>query len=153
MRVRVRRGGGRARRATLTIDPAGVTAQVVLLLPDRQAVLDLVDDVTAGSEGLVAVRRAHPHPYRQLADREITEPVHAGGARHAEAAERLRHDALAFAHRQCFEGFVLETPHGRALVVIAYPALERRVAAAGGIGELRAQPPRLDGRTDEAEGA
>ena len=42
---RLRRRGG----AALAVHPAGVTAEVVLLLPDRHAVLDLIDDVAAGA--------------------------------------------------------------------------------------------------------
>src|SRR5215470_10157479 len=60
----------RMRSAPLAIHPAGVTVEVVLLLPDGQAVFDLVDNVSAGAESLVAVRRADSYPYRQLPDGE-----------------------------------------------------------------------------------
>src|SRR5262249_10840396 len=56
----------RMRSAPLAIHPAGVTVEIVLLLPDGQAVFDLIDDVSAGAESLVAVRRADTYPYRQL---------------------------------------------------------------------------------------
>ena len=49
----------RCARAALAVDPAGVTIQVLLLLPDGQAMLDLIDDVPAGAERLIAVRGAH----------------------------------------------------------------------------------------------
>src|SRR6266403_5005344 len=137
--------------AALAIDPAGVTAQVVLLLPDRHALLDLVNDVAAGEKRLVAMRCAHSHPHRQLADRKLADAVQARGVRHAKARDRLGEDALTFANGERLEGFVLQAPHAQALVGIAHPAFERRVAAAGRVGELRAQRLRLNGGAGEAE--
>src|SRR2546429_9516272 len=46
---------------------------------------------------------------------------------------------------------VLQAPHAPALVGIAHPAFERRVAAAGGVGELRARRLWPHGRAGEAE--
>src|SRR5215469_13482565 len=87
-----RRGRG---GAALAVHPARIAIHVVLFLPDRQAVLDLVDDVAAGAEGLVAMRRAHPDPHGQLADAEVTDTVHARGMTHPEARHRLGEDPLA----------------------------------------------------------
>jgi len=78
VRLRLIRGGvARRRGAALAVHPPGITAQVVLLFPDRQSVLHLVDDVTAGAERLVAVRGAHSHPHGELADRESADAMHA----------------------------------------------------------------------------
>src|SRR5437764_990463 len=140
-------GGG----AALAVHPARVPAQVVLLLPDRHALLDLVDDVAAGEKRLVAMRCAHTHPHRQLPDRQLPDAVQTGGVRHAKARARLGENALTFAHGERLEGLVLQAPHAPALVGIAHPAFERRVAAAGGVGELRARRLWLDGRAGEAE--
>src|SRR6195256_4829676 len=137
--------------AALAIDPTGVTAQVVLLLPDRHALLDLVNDVAAGEKRLVAMRCAHSHLHRQLADRKLADAVQARGVRHAKARDRLGEDALTFANGERLEGLVLQAPHAHALVGIAHPAFERRVSAAGRISELRAQSLWLDGRVGEAE--
>ena len=101
--------------------------------------LDLVDDVAAGAERLVAVRGADANPHRQLADPQLPDAVHAQRVRHAEALARLGDDALALAHGERLEGLVFEPPHALALVVIAHPALEGGVAAAGRVGELGAQ--------------
>jgi hypothetical protein len=123
----------------------------VLFLPDRHALLDLVNDVAAGEKRLVAMRCAHSHPHRQFADRKISDAVQARGVRHSKARDRLGEDALTFAHRERLEGLVLQVPHTHALVGIAHPAFERRVAAAGGVGQLRAQRLWLNGRAGEAE--
>src|SRR5258708_30310505 len=136
----VRRRAGHGCSAALAVHRARIRACVGLLLPDRHTLLDLVDDVAAGEEGLVAVRRAHAHPHRELPDAQVPEPVHARRPCDAKAREGLGEDALALAHREGLEGFVLEPPHALALVRIAYPAFEGGVAAAGGSGEVRPEP-------------
>src|SRR5215469_16688509 len=88
----------RRRGATLAVHLPAVTVQIVLLLPDRQAMLDLIDDVAAGAERLIPVRRAHPDPHGELADGEHANAMHAGGVRHTEARDGLGDDALALAH-------------------------------------------------------
>src|SRR5256885_4270817 len=127
-------GGG----AALAVHPARVPAQVVLLLPDRHALLDLVDDVAAGEKRLVAMRRAHTDPHRQLPDTQLPDPVQTPGGRHAKAPDRLGEDALTFAHGARLEGLVLQAPHAPALVGIAHPAFEgRRVRSEEHTSELQ----------------
>src|SRR5690606_40542142 len=67
------------RGAAFAAHPAGIAVGVVFLLPDRQPDLHLVDDVAAGVEGGIPVRRRHADPHRALADLEQPVPVHAGG--------------------------------------------------------------------------
>ena len=43
----------------MSLYPVAVTVQVVLLFPDRCAMLDLFDDEATGFEGLVAMWRAY----------------------------------------------------------------------------------------------
>ncbi|MFO1428257.1 MAG: hypothetical protein U1F11_15065 [Steroidobacteraceae bacterium] len=93
--------------------------------------LDLVDDVAAGAERLVAVACGDTDPDRELADRERADAVHAARVLHAEARDGLLDDALALAHRELFEGLVLEPRDGVALVVVAHPAFEGGITAAG----------------------
>ena len=64
--------------------------------------------------------------------------MHAGRLDDAEARDRFLHDALAFLVRERFERLVLEARDGVPFVVIAHPALERGVAARGGIFERSA---------------
>ena len=42
--------------------PFGVTIQIMLFLPDGHPVLDLIDDITTGSECSIAMRRGHADP-------------------------------------------------------------------------------------------
>ena len=100
----------------------------------------------------MTVWRARPDPHGYLADGQISQAMLAGGARHAEARHRLGDDALALAHREGLEGFVFQAPHLRALVVIAHPPLKASEAAAGGLGQRRAQARAVDGGAGEAKG-
>src|SRR5688572_2222268 len=126
--------------AALAIDPAAVAFRIVLLLPDRQALLDLVDDVPAGCKGLVAMRGCHTHPHRDPADCELADPMHAGDAPHTEPVQRLGDDPFASLEREGLVRFVLEPEHLATPVVISDPAPETRVTAAGGAGGRRSWP-------------
>ena len=114
------------------VDPTRVAVDVMFLLPDRDAVLDLVDDVAARGERLGPVRRAHTDPDGHLAERKVADAVHAGGPAHAVLLDGFGNDALALAHGERGEGFVLQSPDLPALVVITHPALEARVAPQDG---------------------
>ena len=61
----------------LAVDPPGIAGSVMLLLPDRHAVLHLVDDVPARAEGFIAMRCGHSHPDGNFPQAEITQPVDA----------------------------------------------------------------------------
>src|SRR5690242_14171057 len=120
-------------------DPGGVAFEVVLFLPDRQAMLDLVDDVTTGAEGLVAMRGGGADPHGKVADLQVAHAMHGAGRQHAVAFGGLGQDALALGDRQLGVGLVLQAAHFAAVVVVAHPAFERAEAAAAGMLELLAQ--------------
>jgi hypothetical protein len=113
--------GSGAGGAGFAVDPAGIPVGVILLLPDRDAMLDVVDDEAAGVEGLAAVRGADPDPDRKLADLQCADAVRAAGALEAKACAGFRQDALTLAGRERCERLVLQAPHRSALVVIAHP--------------------------------
>ena len=106
----------RGRRAALAVHPARVAVEIVLFLPDRQPMLDLVDHEAAGTKRLVAMRRARAHPDREIADAERAEPVYARELRDTEALARRRKDAFALAQPERLEGFVFELRDFAALV-------------------------------------
>jgi len=111
----------------------------MLLLPDRQAVFGLINDVTTRRECLVAMMSTYTHPHRKLANLKSPDAMHAGGAENRKAPAGFVHDPLAFLRRQCLECFVFEPRHGLAVVVIAHPAFERRIAAGSRIRERVSQ--------------
>ena len=141
------------RRAALAIDPAGVTVDVVLLLPDRHAMLDFIDDESAGAERLVTMHRADADPDRDVADGQRADAMYAGGARHTELLDRGLHDACAFLLGELRERLVLEARDRVAFVVIAHPAFEGGEAAALFIAQLALQGGGIERRTTEREGA
>src|SRR5687768_5825575 len=150
--VRITTLGARHHRsAALAVHPAGVAVDVVLFLPDRDAMLHFIDDEAAGAESFVSMRRAHAHPHGDIADRERSGAMHAGGARDAEAADGFVHDACAFFFRELRERLVFEPRDGVAFVVIADPAFESREPSAGVVTQLELQRRDVQRRFAEAE--
>src|SRR5262249_59079479 len=60
-------------------------------------------------------------------------------------------EGLALARGERLDCLVLGVTAGRALVLVAHPALEHRETATGGIGERRAQARAVDRRAGELE--
>jgi hypothetical protein len=115
----------RRRCASFAIHPPGVTVLVVFLLPNRYAMFDFVDDVSACGEGFGAVARAYAHPYRHFPDRQVSNAVHAGSVLDAKSGHCFGDYALTFLDGERLERFVLEMTDGKAFVVVADPAFER----------------------------
>src|SRR6266700_43660 len=95
-----------ARCAAFAVDPAGVPASIMFLLPDRDAVLHFIDDVPAGIEGCAAMRGADAHPHRYVGQVERSNPMDAGSTLDGKALHRLRKDSFALLDGQRLEGFV-----------------------------------------------
>src|SRR5262245_59472072 len=121
--------------APFAIDPARIAIEVVLLLPDRHAVLHFIDDVPAGGESFISMRRADAHPYGQLPDLEGSDPVYTRRAENGKPLTCFLDDAFAFLDCECLESLVLEARNDLALVAIADPAFEGRKTACSGIPE------------------
>src|SRR6266404_1409605 len=88
-------GVERLRCAAFAVDPAGVPASIMFLLPDREAVLYFIDDEPAGVEGFAAVGGADTHPHRHVGQIERSDPMNACGVLDGEAPYRLRQDSVA----------------------------------------------------------
>src|SRR5690606_20914227 len=129
--------GASDRRTGRAVDPAALAARVVLLLPDRHAVLDLVDHVAARVERRAAVRRADADPDGAVADRERADAVLGMDLENVEALLRLRDDLLAFGDGDRLVRLVFERGHGLAFVMVADPALERDARAGALVAQAR----------------
>src|SRR5581483_957664 len=151
MRVRLGVGVHRRRGAALAVHPPRIAVHIVLFLPNRYAVFDLIDDVPAGAEGLVPMARAYANPHSHVANGEVTDAVDAGRVFHFESRDGLGEDALAFLDRKRLERLVFKVANLHALVVIAHEPFERAIAAAGRIGKFRPQGRLIDGLVTEAE--
>jgi hypothetical protein len=140
-------------RTALTVDPSGVTTDVMLLLPDGYAMLYLIDDVPAREESLAAVPRADCHPHRHVTDREIANAMHAGGVLDSILGDGLGDDALTFLEGQRLEGLIFQMPYLLTFVMVAHQPFEGGVAAARRIGEVRAQRGCIDTFAAETKAA
>jgi hypothetical protein len=105
----------------------------MFLLPDGNAVFHFVDDVPAGSKGFITMWRTDPDPNGDFTEWQITHTMNATRMSDTELDARFFDDALAFAHRQRFEGFVFETSYFTPLVEITHPPLEGDIATADGV--------------------
>lgn len=139
------------RRATLAIYPSRIAAAVMFFLPNGHAMLNLIDDESAGIEGFAAVRGTDPNPHCHFSQTQRTDAVDAQGVLHREAPQRFRDDAVAFLHRQLLIGFIFESSDFLAFVLIAHPTLETDVAAGTKILQLTPPSFRVDGCLGEAE--
>src|SRR5437762_6048042 len=75
-------------------DPVGITVGKVLLLPDRNVVLEALDPVTGRLERLGAVGRRDAHDHGDLADAERSEPVPQRSSADGPPFEQLPPDLL-----------------------------------------------------------
>jgi hypothetical protein len=86
----------RVLRAGLAIHPARISTGVVLLLPYRNAVFNLINDVATRSECFVAMTGADPYPNGKIADFEFANPVDTQRMLHREPLGGLGHYPVAF---------------------------------------------------------
>src|SRR5713226_77976 len=126
----------RRRRAALAVHPAGITAAIVLFLPDRHAMFHFVDDETAGFEGFAAMRGTDSDPHRHIAQIQRADAMDAQSVLHGEAPQGFGDDALAFLHRKFLERLVFQASDLLSLIVIPNPTLEADVAACARVEDL-----------------
>src|ERR1700722_19941330 len=141
----------RRRRAALAVYPARISAAVVLFLPDRHAMLHLVDDETTSIEGFAAVRRTDSDPHCHIAQIQRADAMDAQRMLHREAPQGFGKDALAFLHREFLERFVFQTSDLLSLVVIPDPPLEAHVAAGTGVEQFAPRLGSVDGGLGKAK--
>src|SRR5256714_11378350 len=66
-------------------DPFVAAVAEDLVLPDRDGPLQLVDECPGGVEGLTSMRAGRRDHYREVADREVADPVYGGECHRGEA--------------------------------------------------------------------
>jgi len=141
----------RFRGATLAIYPTRIAAAIMLFLPNRQPMLDFIDDESAGIEGFAAVCGTYADPHGHVGHAQGPDAMDAQGMLHREATQRLRDDAVAFLYRQLLKSFVFQPSNFLAFVLIANPALETDVAAGTWVLQLAPALRGVDGRLGKAE--
>src|ERR1700694_383843 len=138
--------------AALAVYPAGITAAIVLFLPDRHAMLHFVDDETTSVEGLAAMRGADSDPHCHIAQVERPDAMDAQHVLHGEAPQRFGEDALTFLHREFLECLVFQASDVLPLVVIPNPAFKADVAACARVEQLAPRLSGIDGGLGKAKG-
>src|ERR1700676_1699467 len=108
----------RRRRAALAVHPAGITASIMLFLPDRHAMFHFVDNKPAGIEGFAAVRGTDTDPHGHIAHSQRADAMNAQGMLHREAPQGVGDDAFAFLHRKFLKRFILQTSNLLSLILI-----------------------------------
>src|SRR5882724_2213099 len=124
----------------------------VLLLPDRDGALEGVDRVTAGLEGVAAVRGRHRDEHRRLADLESADAVEHRHAPHARPARADR--AADLAHLCLGHGrvrLVLEELHRAPVGLVTDDTGEDDDAASAGIVHVLGDGIWGERRVDDAE--
>src|SRR5690606_22181394 len=124
---------------------------VMLVLPDRHPALDLVDHPAAGLEAHVAVPGRDPDPYRQFADGQLANAMHAYRLGKRKPLDRLLQDPLALRLGQLHVGLVAQPAHRTAVVVVAHPALEHAACARCVVLQPRVQRSRVEGLVGDLE--
>ena len=124
--------------ASLAVHPAGVAVDVMFFLPDRDAMLDFIDDESAGAKRLVAMRGAHADPDGNVTDRQ--RPMRCTqAARVTPNFSRPPPRCARLPFRELRERLVFQARDRVAFVVIAHPALESRETAAAIVAQLALQ--------------
>src|ERR1700674_3151989 len=123
----------------------------MLLLPNRHAMLHLIDDEAAGIEGFAAVCGTHADPHRHLAQLQRADSMDAQRLLYRESPQGFGDDAVAFLDRQFLKSFVLQPGDFLTLVKIPHPALETDVAARAQSLQLAPRAFGVDGRLSKAK--
>ena len=146
-------GGGLGRGLGGAINPFGGAIGVVLLFPDGQAELQLLNHMPAGGKTGLTVRGGDADPDRRLADGKYAGAMHAQdfGARINPLG--LAHDGLAFEARHVVEGLVLQFRDRLAEVMVAHAPFENCQGSRFGRAEPRLQGGGVDGAVGELKHA
>lgn len=96
----------------------------MLLFPNRDAGLDLVDNQTTSLEGCATMDGGDTHPDGKIAQLERTHPMHADRVEQRPAGAHLAKDARPFFFRERPEGLVVERQYLSPFIAIPDPTLE-----------------------------
>src|ERR1700722_3358001 len=124
------------RCTAFAVHPARIAVSVMLLLPDRHAMLHFVDDVAAGVEGFAPMDRTDPDPPRHVAQGQGADAMDAQRVLHREAPQSFGDDAFAFLQREFLKGFVFQSNVFPPPIVIPHPAFKTDVGAGSHVEDL-----------------
>ena len=117
--------------AVVAFDPGFCAVGVDLFFPNRQAVLDVVDNVTSGQKSVAAVVCGDADPDGNVASRKWAETMHDGGVFDVEFNLGLFDNGLRDTRCELCIPVIVEFGDGLAFIVIAHPTFVAAVAARG----------------------
>ena len=100
-----------------------------LLLPDRKALLDLLDDESGALVGLGTVGTRDRYGHADITHRQVTDTVHHGDAIGSQHTRGLVRDLRENSGGHLLVRVVAHTPHRAALTVIAYDTDEQETGS------------------------
>lgn len=119
--------------AVVALHPLAGSVRVVLLLPNWDTGLNLVDDVLAGCKGRFAVGGADSCINSQSTYAKISDPVLSDCFLNLEFLQSFLDDASPFSLRERNVALVAKSGDVLSFVVITHPALEGSEASGTGI--------------------
>jgi len=111
----------------------------VLAFPDRDALLDFIDQESAGLKGGNPVGGADVDHDGKITDGEGARAMDNHGVTNVKAVSCLGEDSSAFLFGENGVGFVIESSDGLSFMVISHEAFEGGHCATGGVKNLRAE--------------
>jgi hypothetical protein len=124
-------------RTAFAIDPVRIAVDVVFFFPNWQPDLEFIDNVSAGLERLIAVRRRNADPNRHITDFEQACSVHATRFEKWKSLQRLSKHPVALRDDERLVGLVFQALHRPSVVFVPDPAFKDTKTACARIRQCR----------------
>ena len=114
-------------RGSLTVmagDPFSISVQIMLFLPDRNAMFDLVNDVSAGPESGITMRRGHTDPDSNITHPKRSRTVHRNSMADLETGQSFLDNPLPFFYGEWGVSLIFQPIHRAPLIAVTDPPLE-----------------------------
>jgi len=133
--------GPRSRLTVMAGDPFSIAVEIMLFLPDRNAVLDLVNNVPTGPESRIPMWRRHTDPDSHIPDPKCSRAMHRYSVTNLETGQSFLHNPFAFLYGQRGISLIFKTIYSTTLVAVPHPPLKR--AEPSGFRQMQAIPQRI----------
>lgn len=130
--------------AMVAFDPGFAAVVVNFLLPDGEAVFDIVDDIAAGEKCVATVVGGYADPYGDVANCQLADAMD-DGRLYFELFFGLSQNLLRDARCELGIATIVQFSHGLALVMIAHPTFVAAIRTRAQGEQLLAQCGRIDG--------
>lgn len=118
----------------------------MFMFPDRNALLDLIDNVTTGIESRIAMCCGDTNPHRRFAYGQVAGPMDGGCTADFKMLFRFLKDGLPFRQGKWNKSIVINPRNGATFVRLPYPPFKGAEPACFGNKEHPAQGAYIDRR-------